>query len=298
MLVKREVLDLEERLKGEFDYLQKKYSTVAFNVHDWWGKPNDRSNGKNILLTTEGYITIPNDFNPDFIKNYDVCITYNHKFKELHPELNIVTIDGVTNWEDYFELDNFLSYDEKIKGVCSIQTVYKTGRVGDINFMKDTVMKQLNVAPELIKHTFGPKPFGNPSDYQGHLKFKHGHYENLKKINEYLFCWCPESTYHELWSHGHVTERIFNSFKSKTIAIYYGCYNIEELIPKDLYIDYRDFSSLDELSKYLIELSKDKDRYNKIVESAYEWNLNNKIGSMVELEKVLQECVTKYPFNK
>ena len=129
------------------------------------------------------------------------------------------------------------------------------------------------------------------------MNFHQSHYENLKKINEYLFCWCPESTYHELWSYGHVTERLFNCFKAKTIAIYYGCYNIEELVPKGLFIDFRDFKdNLAGLSDFLIDLANDKERYNFIVESAYKWNLTNEIGDIRKVEDVLQECVKKYKF--
>jgi hypothetical protein len=294
MLVNRKIDNIEERLKGEFDYIQKKYPTVALNIHDWWGKPNDRSRGKNILFATEGYITMPNNYNIDSIKKYDVLITNNSKFKKLHPELNIVNINAPVNWENYYELETFIPYNKKIKGVCSLQRVYNTGVVGDINYMKHSVMNELNVEPYLILHTFGPAQFGKKESYQGNLGYKHSHYYNLKKINEYLFCWCPEPIYHELWSYDYVTERLFNCFKSKTIAIYYGCYNIEELIPKELYIDFRDFRDLNELSNYLIELSNDKERYNNIIETAYQWNLDTKLGSMVELEKILQECITKY----
>jgi len=111
-----------------------------------------------------------------------------------------------------------------------------------------------------------------------------------------MFCWCPEPIYHELWSYNYVTERLFNCFKSKTIAIYYGCYNIEDLIPKELYVDYRDFKDMKELSEYLIELSNDKERYNKIVEDAFKWNLSTKLGDIREQEKIFQLAVDNHPF--
>jgi ribosomal protein S18 len=264
-------------------------------MYDWWGRPNNRNTGKNILLATEGYITIPNNYNPDVIRTYDAFITYNDKFKTLNPTLNIHLQNAPINWENYYWLEDFLPYDGKIKGICSLQRVYHTGSAGDINFMKDTIMKSFNVEPELCLHTFGPAPFGKDGSYQGNLGYKHSHYFNLKKINEYLFCWCPEPIYHELWSYNYVTERLFNCFKSKTVAIYYGCYNIEEMIPKELYVDYRDFKNINELSQYLIELSKDKKRYTDMVEAAYQWNINTKLGDILLLEEILQECVSKYP---
>ena len=218
MIIETKVDNLEERLKSEFDYLQGKYKSVAFNMYDWWGKPNTKSNGKNILLAVEGYITIPNNYNPAVIKQYDVFITHNSKFKALHPELNIVLQNAPANWENYYQLESFLTYDEKIKGICCLARVYNTGADGDINYMKHTVMRDLKVEPELVVHTYGQASFGRPESYQGYLGFKHSHFKNLEKINEYLFCWCPEPMYHELWSHDYVTERLFNCFKSKTAS--------------------------------------------------------------------------------
>jgi ribosomal protein S18 len=295
MIINKKIENLDQRMKSEFDYLQAKYKTVAFNMYDWWGKPNNRSTGKNILLATEGYITIPNNYNPDVIRTYDAFITYNDKFKALNTSLNIHLQNAPINWENYYWLEDFLTYDEKIKGICSLQRIYQTGSAGDINYMKDTVMKAFIVEPHLCLHTFGPAPFGKDGSYQGNLGYKHSHYFNLKKINEYLFCWCPEPIFHELWSYNYVTERLFNCFKSKTVAIYYGCYNIEEMIPKELYVDYRDFKNINELSQYLIELSKDKKRYTDMVEVAYQWNINTKLGDILLLEEILQECVSKYP---
>ena len=294
-LIETNVENLEERLKSEFDYLQNKYKTVAFNMYDWWSKPNNRSTGKNILLAVEGYITIPNNYNPAIIRQYDIFITHNSKFKAMYPDLNIELQNAPANWENYYELDSFLTYDEKIKGVCCLARVYNTGAAGDINFMKHTVMHDLKVEPELCVHTYGPASFGRPESYKGNLGYKHSHYINLKKINEYLFCWCPEPMYHELWSHDYVTERLFNCFKSKTVAIYYGCYNIQDRIPPELYIDYRQFKDVDDLSKYLLETYKDKKKYTDMVENAFEWNKTCKLGDIQLLEEIIQDCIKKYP---
>jgi len=295
MIINPGVENIEARCKDEFRYLIQKYPTVAFNVENWATGNNNSSLGYNILFATEGYVGAIRNYDPDTIRTYDAFITPNGKFKEIHPELNVYTVNGVTNWEAYHWLDSFKSYEEKIKGVCSLQRLYNYNLVGEINHLKHEVMRDLPTEPDLILHTYGPVPFGKEGSYKGKVGPKHhSHYENLKKINEYLFCWCPESAYHPLWSYGHVTERIFNCFKSKTIPIYYGCYNIEELVPTDLFVDFRNFEDLKELSAFLIDLSNDKDRYNSIVEAAYKWNLTNKIGDIREVERVIQACVEKY----
>jgi hypothetical protein len=292
MIINPGVENIELRCKDEFTYLLRKYPNVAFNVSNWVTGINSRSRGYNILLVTEGYVGATENYDVNHIKNYDAFITSNSKFKELHPELNIYTINGVTNWDAYHWLEDFLTYDEKIRGICSLQRFYQYHKEGEINHLKHEVMRDLNTEPHLILHTYGPVPFGKEGSYQGTVGLKHhSHYDNLKKINEYLFCWCPESCYHPLWSYGHVTERMFNCFKSKTVPIYYGCYNIEDLVPTDLFVDFREFENLDGLAAFLIGLSKDKERYTRMVEDAYEWNLTNKIGDIRELERIIQKCI-------
>jgi alpha(1,3/1,4) fucosyltransferase len=46
---------------------------------------------------------------------------------------------------------------------------------------------------------------------------------------------------------GYITEKIFDCFRAKTVPIYYGCKNISYYIPKNTFIDYRDFKSMNDL---------------------------------------------------
>ena len=50
---------------------------------------------------------------------------------------------------------------------------------------------------------------------------------------------------------GYITEKIFDAFFSGTIPIYFGAPDIQDYIPKNCYIDYRQFHSTDELVKKL-----------------------------------------------
>jgi len=298
MKLKTNIDDLEARLPDEFTYLEKKYPTVAFNVHDWGDGRNDRNRGKNILLTTEGYCTIPDNYNPAFMRQYDVTITSNAKIKEMYPDINIRLMNAPVRMDDFYVFEEFIPYDKKIKGICSIQKVYDTGKEGDINYLKHTVMRDLNLGNDFAVHTYGPYPFGRAESYKGYLGYKYNHYENFKKLNEYQFCWCPEPIYHPIGSYNWVTERLFNCFRSKTIAVYYGCYNIEDIVPTHLFVDYRQFKNVNELGRYLLWLSRDQKRYIDIVEMAYQWNLTCKLGDIGILEGILQDCVKKYPFTK
>jgi hypothetical protein len=88
--------------------------------------------------------------------------------------------------------------------------------------------------------------------------------------------------YHVLWSWDWITERLWNAFKSKVVPIYYGCYNIEQKVPKDLFVDFRKFNTLKQLAEYLINFPEQK--WVDMTEKAFEWYKTCKIGDMDELE--------------
>jgi hypothetical protein len=74
-------------------------------------------------------------------------------------------------------------------------------------------------------------------------------YEALSKYN---FAICYENAIFP----GYVMEKIFDCFFVGTIPIYLGAPDIEKYVPKKCFIDRRDFSSYDELGKYLKSLGE------------------------------------------
>lgn len=55
---------------------------------------------------------------------------------------------------------------------------------------------------------------------------------------------------------GYVTEKIFDSFAAGAIPIYLGAPNIEDYIPKECFIDYRQFSDFEEMLSFLQKMTK------------------------------------------
>lgn len=71
-------------------------------------------------------------------------------------------------------------------------------------------------------------------------------------LKNYKYTLCFENTQ---GSRGYITEKIFDCFAAATVPIYYGAPNIEEYIPKDCYIDFRDFDGYEDLYVYLCGMS-------------------------------------------
>jgi hypothetical protein len=118
---------------------------------------------------------------------------------------------------------------------------------------------------ELIKY-FGSKPFFYLRGTGWDKAFK---YENILKgsklftpatavdeknafLNKFKFTFCVENAIFP----GYLTEKIFDAFYSGSVPVYLGDPNIDSVIPKNAFIDLRNFKSMNELEKYLINMDE------------------------------------------
>lgn len=97
--------------------------------------------------------------------------------------------------------------------------------------------------------------WGYPSkNYIGSIPGTHSGVEKTAILKTYRFCICFENS---VQFKGYVTEKIFCCFAAGCVPVYYGATNIEEYIPKNCYVDYRDFSNDEELYQHLKNMPKD-----------------------------------------
>lgn len=85
--------------------------------------------------------------------------------------------------------------------------------------------------------------------YRGTCEYKH------QILSKYKFSLCYENIKNV---NGWITEKIFDCFQARTIPIYWGAENVTDYIPKNTFIDRRDFKNNDELLKF-INLINEKD---------------------------------------
>ncbi|WP_226896450.1 glycosyltransferase family 10 domain-containing protein [Poseidonibacter ostreae] len=57
---------------------------------------------------------------------------------------------------------------------------------------------------------------------------------------------------------GYITEKIFDSFFAGCVPVYLGADNITEHIPKECFIDKREFDTYEKLYKYLKNMSDEE----------------------------------------
>lgn len=103
---------------------------------------------------------------------------------------------------------------------------------------------------------------GFPGKYHA---FNKGFLNRSKKIsimNGYRFTFALDSYTDQ---NGYISEKIFDAFFAKTIPVYLGASNISEYIPKDCFIDMRNFNKYEDLYVYLSKIGPKE--YNKRIDS-------------------------------
>lgn len=105
------------------------------------------------------------------------------------------------------------------------------------NFGKSLVGKVLNRIKPLRRLCASKFP-----SYKGKVESKN---ETMKN---YKFAICYENIKDQ---NGYITEKIFDSFFAGCVPIYWGAKNITEHIPKECFIDKREFHSFEELYEYI-----------------------------------------------
>ncbi len=71
--------------------------------------------------------------------------------------------------------------------------------------------------------------------------------DKITTMSNYRFALCIENIIYP----GYITEKIFDCLFAGCIPIYYGAPDIQDFIPENCYIDYRDFKNNNELNYYL-----------------------------------------------
>lgn len=264
----------------------------TYNNFDFSPKIYDEKVNR-FLFQLENINIHPQNYNVDIIKNYKGNYTWN---KVLHVEykrlgFNSHLINGFPLFDNYYWLkeDDFTPIENK-DGICLI-----CRHRPKVNDGIDICHKRVEVFDNIKgirKHFYGKVPYGG-ENYKGVIgqlgttQTYPSSYEKLKKMSEYKFNICFENAYHEKWSVGYLTEKLLDCFKSKTLGIYLGCYNIEEIVPKNLFVDYRDFKNDGELSEYLNYITNEE--YEKKINLAYDFINNFNYGDIKILKKILND---------
>lgn len=94
--------------------------------------------------------------------------------------------------------------------------------------------------------------------------------DKILTLSQYKFSLCFENMKNRP---GYITEKIWDSFKARSVPIYWGAANIEEYIPTNTFIDFRQFNG--DLEKFITFLSQ----ISEIQYTEYIQNIENFLWS-------------------
>lgn len=94
----------------------------------------------------------------------------------------------------------------------------------------------------------------------------------VHKIAAYKFALCFENNASEP---GYISEKITDCFCARCVPVYYGSKGIEQLIPREAWIDLRDFRNLAELAHFLENM--DEAHYNRYIAAIDQFMLSERL---------------------
>lgn len=132
---------------------------------------------------------------------------------------------------------------------------------------------------------------GYPDAYE---TFNKGFLDRSKKIStmsKYKFTIAFDSYTHQ---NGYISEKIFDAFFARTVPVYLGANNVTDYIPKQCFIDMRDFASYDDLHEYLSNMSKKEydSRINAIEAFLKSDTFNKSFSSSAIAQKLFDTIVS------
>ncbi len=127
-------------------------------------------------------------------------------------------------------------------------------------------------------------------DFRGSIPGDYAGPEKISIIKNYRFCICFENT---KGLNGYITEKIFGCFTAACVPIYWGADNIERFIPKDCFIDYRDFETREDLYQFIKTMPKEV--YQRYIDniSAFLKSPEAKVFSPEYFGKILYEAIAE-----
>ena len=154
------------------------------------------------------------------------------------------------------KFSNSISYgNKKYLSIINAFKYHSTSKVGDLYGERIKAIKYFAKYSEIDLYGIGWQDVQSNmirKVYKGSVESK---IETLKK---YKYALAFENSNNEI---GGICEKIFDVMAAGCVPIYWGAPNVSELIPKDTFIDFKDFMDYRKLDDYLKSISVE--RYNQ-----------------------------------
>ena len=105
-------------------------------------------------------------------------------------------------------------------------------------------------------------------------------------MQDYKFAICYENVKDEM---GLITEKIFDCFAAGCVPVYYSARNVTDYIPKECFIDFRDFADYEELYSFMMNMEeKEYNEYLKAVKKFLQTDAYKEFTSEAYVRNIMQ----------
>jgi hypothetical protein len=182
---------------------------------------------------------------------------YSEKAQELFPKVYTFNDELVDN-QKYFKL-----HYPVLRNMITERPSFEEKKLLTmvVGYSTNTYPNNLYCEREKVIDFF-EKIGGDDFDFYGrywdgslYKNYKGAPKDKIEAIKNYRFSICYENTRNV---RGYITEKIFDCFTAGNVPVYWGAPNIDSYVPKNCYIDRRDFQSEEELLAFLKNMGKEE----------------------------------------
>jgi hypothetical protein len=232
---------------------------------NYWLNSNLNLSNKLILVLWEPRIVCPSAWDQKLHSRCYKILTWNDSLVD-NQKYFLFRYPVYTNFE--IDTTSHLGFDQK-KLQCLIagnkHSAFPPNRIPKDNYI-DLYEERLNYINFCEQYKLDFNLYGR--DWQKELKTYRGSIPQNDKCNvlsQHKFC----ISYENSCETGYVTEKIFDCYRAGCVPIYYGAYNIDRIIPKNCFIDRRDFT--DNMSLYLYLKNMPKDQHAQYINNIQQY---------------------------
>jgi FkbM family methyltransferase len=226
--------------------------------------------GLNILLALEPIVVLPGEYSNNVWQHFDYVFTFvdglaerRGKFRKiLFPAFDVPFTKTYLKTVDHSYARPIA---EKKNAICMISGDKKSSVHGELYSKRIEAAQWFHDHSDIPFDVYGQPPFQLPN-YRGPLT---PHSQKFVTLAEHRYSVCFENIYDPFWSKGYVSEKLLDCLMCGTVPIYLGCYNIEEYIPLQCLIDFRQFKDYAALDQFLHDITDSQ--YGAYIEHIRNW---------------------------
>jgi GT2 family glycosyltransferase/Flp pilus assembly protein TadD/predicted O-methyltransferase YrrM len=226
-----------------------------FNAHSY----RLRTRGVSVLLLHEPITVLPGQYSRQVWQYFDYILTPYDVLAERGGSFvksPLPAFDGplMSSPKKEIDLSYATPFATRRNAICLIAGNKASGIPGENYSRRAGYARWFYDRSDIPFDVYGRPPFDLPN-YRGALEpFS----RKLETLGKYRYALTLENTYHPVWSRGYVSEKLLDAFCCQTVPIYLGCYNIEDYVPLDCFIDGRQFKGPPDLDRFLHQITDDQ----------------------------------------